>query len=41
MPEIPTTADDVDDVPAECNDDPKLTAEEWAYVQAMAEGGDS
>lgn len=22
--------------PAECSDEPKLTAEEWAYVEAMA-----
>lgn len=23
-------------VKAECNDEPKLTAEEWAYVEAMS-----
>lgn len=31
-----TQPSDPVDRPAECNDEPKLTAEEWEYVAAMA-----
>ena len=26
--------------PVECDDEPKLTAEEWAYIEAMTVGDD-
>lgn len=28
-----------DPQPVECDDEPKLTAEEWAYVKAVTEEG--
>ena len=28
------------DTPLECSDEPKLTADEWAYVEAMASAED-
>lgn len=31
---------DPEPVDVDCNDDPKLTAEEWAYIEAMSKGGD-
>ena len=35
------THPDPPDAPVvECSDEPKLTAEEWAYIEAAAEGGD-
>jgi len=37
----PTAPEPQDDPDRECDDTPKLTADEWAYVQAVTEGGDA
>lgn len=38
-PRPPRPAEDTDAAP-ECSDEPKLTADEWAYVEAMSTRND-
>lgn len=34
------TMPDPDNIPVDCDDQPKLTAEEWEYVAAVSDGAE-